>query len=533
MGTATGLDLFNERTEHFIHIPIRSPYGDWGGVVDIVLDDNGDLWVSTSSTLVKLTFATPFTDHTLPPFTTTWFGHGYATVGRTRDGTLWGNANEHTFRITPRHGVADLVDTIGHIDYVLGADQLGALTVVEDTIRQALYGIYQNSIVQVDRRTGAMTYLFRHNGMHGWLHAVNPVVDPKGLLWFCTFEGLYRFDPVKRQLTFMRAADPEIRALMAALKWTSFDRHGTLWVGTSGYGLIKYDPRSERFNNWPTTSVRALAPTKDGQVLASFYHDCITVLDPVARQRTLHIANAIGKWPELRGKIATEFADMIVQDHDQQLWSFFPAGNLICFDPITDRMSLVRPEIRPGVRDGGFHYPLYIGTDSALWCGGDSALWRVDTRTKACTPYPWPVPAVNNPYPFVTALHQGTDGVVWVGTVNGLLRVDPRTGVWRTFMHDPGDSTTLSAPTLFSICPDPADPLNVLWIGTNGGGADRFDTRSGKFTRLTTREGLPNDVVYGVLSDDLGCLWMSTNKGIARFDPRTRSLRNFNAGDGL
>jgi streptogramin lyase len=180
VGTSTGLDLFNERTERFIHVPIRSPYGDWGGVVHIVLDDNGDLWVSTTSTLVKLTFATPFTDCTLPAFTTTWFGHGYATVGRTRDGTLWGNTNELTFRITPRHGAPDLVDTIGRIDYTLGSEQLGGLTVVEDTLRQVLYGIYQNSIVQLDQRTGAMTDLFQHNGYYGWLHAVNPVVDPKG-----------------------------------------------------------------------------------------------------------------------------------------------------------------------------------------------------------------------------------------------------------------------------------------------------------------------------------------------------------------
>ncbi|MBL8011338.1 MAG: response regulator [Flavobacteriales bacterium] len=533
VGTATGLDLFNERTERFIHVPIRSPWGDWGGVVHIVLDDNGDLWVSTTSTLVKLTFATPFTDHTLPAFTTTWFGRGYATVSRTRDGSLWGNINEHTFRIRPRHGAPDVVDTIGRIAYSDASVQFGALTVVEDTVREALYGIYQNSIVQVDPRTGTITYLLKDQEKLGWLQALNPVIDRKGLLWFCTFQGLYRFDPRKRQLTFVRAADPDMRGLMVSLKWTSFDRNGTLWVGTSGYGLIKYDPRNERFNNWQTPSVRALAPTNDGQVLVSFYDTYLTVLDPVERRRTVHIPNAVRKWPEMWGKLATEFADMTVQDRYGLYWSFFSYGTLTCYDPATDRMDLLRPEITPGVRDGGFHFPLHIGTDSALWCGGDKALWRVDTRTKACTPFRWPVPAVNNPYPFVTALHQGTDGVVWVGTVKGLLRVDPATTDWRTYMHVPGDSTTLSAPTIFSICPDPADPLNVLWVGTNGGGVNRFDARTGTFTRFTTHEGLPNDVVYGVLSDDQGCLWMSTNKGIARLDPRTSTFRNFNAGDGL
>ena len=83
VGTATGLDLFNERTERFVHVPIQGPNGDWGSVVHIVLDENGDLWVSTTSSLVKLTFATPFTGFDLPAFTTTWYGQGYASVCRT------------------------------------------------------------------------------------------------------------------------------------------------------------------------------------------------------------------------------------------------------------------------------------------------------------------------------------------------------------------------------------------------------------------------------------------------------------------
>jgi class 3 adenylate cyclase/ligand-binding sensor domain-containing protein/CheY-like chemotaxis protein len=533
VGTATGLDLFNERTERFVHVPIQGPNGDWGSVVHIVLDDNGDLWVSTTSALVKLTFATPFTDFDLPAFTATWYGQGYASVCRTRDGQLWGNFNEHTFRIRPRHGALDEVDTIGRIDYSPDKIQFGALTVVEDTLRDAVYGIYQNGIVQVDRRTGAIDYLLQDKNELNWLQALNPVVDRNGLLWFSTFRGLYRFDPQQRRLALIRAIDPDLRETMSSLKWASFDRSGTLWVGSSGYGLVKYDPRNERFNNWPGPSVRALAIAQDDHVLASYYDTYLTKLDPVHRRTSLQIRGAFDRWPELKDQMGTDVADMTVQDHDGRYWSFFAYGTLLCHDPRTGRYELLRPEITPGVRDGGFHFPLYIGKDSALWCGGDKALWRVNTRTRACTPHPWPVPAVNNPYPFVTALHQGADGVVWVGTVKGLLRVDPVTQQWTSYAHDPGDSTSLSAPTVFTICPDPADGLNVLWVGTNGGGLNRLDTRTGKFKRLTARTGLPNDVVYGVLSDDLGNLWMSTNKGIARLDPRTGAIRSFNAGDGL
>ncbi len=39
--------------------------------------------------------------------------------------------------------------------------------------------------------------------------------------------------------------------------------------------------------------------------------------------------------------------------------------------------------------------------------------------------------------------------------------------------------------------------------------------------------------MYGVLADKLGALWMSTNKGITRYDRRSKGMRSFAAGDGL
>ncbi|HNE79769.1 MAG TPA: adenylate/guanylate cyclase domain-containing protein [Flavobacteriales bacterium] len=533
VGTATGLDLFDDRTERFVHVPIEGSNGDWGSVVHIVLDDNGDLWVSTTSTLVKLTFAEPFTSHVLPSFTTTWFGDGYATISHTRDGTLWGNVNEVTFRITPHHGVPDGIDTIGTIDFSNAREQFGALTVVEDTVRDKLYGIYENGIVEVDRASGRLEYLIQDSNTLNWLQALNPVIDRKGMMWLATFRGLYRFDPVRRQLTSIGTSDPDLGPLISTLKWSMFDRTGTLWLGTAGYGVLKYDPRIERFNNQASGSVRALAMTNDGQVLISHYNSYLTVFDPGPGRYSTRIKRVDQRWPAIGAELPTQYAEMTVQDRDGVYWSYLTYGILGRYDPKAGTFELVRPAREPGEPEDGFLFPLHIGTDSALWCGGNQGLWRIDTRRKACVVHPWPTAAVNNPYPFTTAIHQGSDGVVWVGTVKGLLRFDPHADTWRIRAHDPDDPTTLSAQTVFAVCPDPADPLNVFWVGTNGGGLDRFDARTGKFSRFTTHEGLPNDVVYGVLSDDAGCLWMSTNKGIARLDPRTGVFRNFNAGDGL
>jgi class 3 adenylate cyclase/ligand-binding sensor domain-containing protein len=533
VGTATGLDLFDERTERFIHVPVRHPKGDWGSVVHIVMDDNDDLWVSTTWILVKLTFNESFDDYRIPSFTTTWYGNGYATIGRTRDGRLWGNFDENTFCIEPKHLEPDIVDTIGVFDDYKVQDQFGALTVVEDTIRNKILGIYKNGIVEINPVTREITYLIQDTSDRNWLQALNPIIDRKGIMWLSTFRGLYRFDPNLRQMTYIRPSDPDMKTLMSSLKYTFIDATGTLWLGTSGYGLLKYDSHKERFNNVQSSSVRALSVTKDNNLLISCYDNFITQYDPSQQRKILHIAEVSQKWPAIGSTLLTQYADMTVQDRDGVFWSFINYGTLSHYNAQTGEFGLLRPEISPGEIDGGFHFPLHIGIDGSLWCGGDKALWRIDTRSKQCTPYPWTVPVVNNPYPFVTALHQGKDGILWIGTVKGLLRFDPATNKWNNYEHDRNDSTSLSTPTVFSICPDPSNPTGILWIGTNGGGLNKFNTQTGRFQRYMTKDGLPNDVVYGVLHDDMGYIWMSTNKGLSQFDPKTGHFRNFNAGDGL
>ncbi|RYF89276.1 MAG: response regulator, partial [Chitinophagaceae bacterium] len=83
---------------------------------------------------------------------------------------------------------------------------------------------------------------------------------------------------------------------------------------------------------------------------------------------------------------------------------------------------------------------------------------------------------------------------------------------------------------------DPADK-NYLWIATKGGGINRLDKTTGKFVHYTTKDGLPHDVVYGLLADKAGNLWGSTNKGLfcmlAGKKEDAPAFRLFNINDGL
>ena len=56
---------------------------------------------------------------------------------------------------------------------------------------------------------------------------------------------------------------------------------------------------------------------------------------------------------------------------------------------------------------------------------------------------------------------------------------------------------------------------------------------SERFLHFTVKDGLPNDTINGILSDDRGILWLSTNIGVSRFDTVRKVFRNYDVDDGL
>jgi ligand-binding sensor domain-containing protein len=122
-------------------------------------------------------------------------------------------------------------------------------------------------------------------------------------------------------------------------------------------------------------------------------------------------------------------------------------------------------------------------------------------------------------------------GIFWLGTYGGgLNRFDPDRGCFSHYLYHPDNTNSISHNTILCIHKD----LNgILWIGTMGGGLNKFNPRTKSFTHYGVRDGLPNNCIYGILEDDEGRLWMSTNYGLSRFDPRTRIFKNFNSNDGL
>jgi signal transduction histidine kinase/ligand-binding sensor domain-containing protein len=131
-------------------------------------------------------------------------------------------------------------------------------------------------------------------------------------------------------------------------------------------------------------------------------------------------------------------------------------------------------------------------------------------------------------------IYEDSDSILWMGTFNGgLNRFDPRTGRFRHFVHDPSDPASLSNNRVKCILEPEIYGEDILWIGTNNGGLNKFDKRAETFTAYTMREGMPSNAVHGILEDRVGNLWLSTNRGLVQFDPVTEEINIYTTEDGL
>jgi ligand-binding sensor domain-containing protein len=125
------------------------------------------------------------------------------------------------------------------------------------------------------------------------------------------------------------------------------------------------------------------------------------------------------------------------------------------------------------------------------------------------------------PQDSVLAILQSRDGYMWFGTRAGLARFD---GVRFTVFDDRARDQLRDNEVWALLEAD-----DSLWLGTYGGGLTRL--RQGRFSFLTTTDGLVNDFVRALARDAAGALWIGTDSGLSRFE--NERFTSFKAKDGL
>ena len=131
-----------------------------------------------------------------------------------------------------------------------------------------------------------------------------------------------------------------------------------------------------------------------------------------------------------------------------------------------------------------------------------------------------------------------SNGNLWVATTFGLNlleRADIEADNYRfkIFLKNPSDDKSLIYNDVIHIF---EDSKNRLWFGTFGSGVDMFERPEGNnisFRHYVSDAGPGYGIIYGILEDRFGKIWLSTENGLICLDPENSETEIFNNYNGL
>ncbi len=127
-----------------------------------------------------------------------------------------------------------------------------------------------------------------------------------------------------------------------------------------------------------------------------------------------------------------------------------------------------------------------------------------------------------------------TDSDLWVGTdVGGLNRIDLQNNTISTYRADANSENSLSSDAIFGLA---MDQKGMLWLATNAG-LNKLDPKTGTITRYGETDGLPTNLLESVVINKNNELWVSTQNGLSQMVTNEAlgkiTFINYNSEDGL
>ncbi|WP_020597804.1 response regulator [Spirosoma panaciterrae] len=543
----SGLNLYDGRTQRFYHIDMSGPASADAGNYEISLlteDPDGNIWVGTSrNKLIKITLegslktgfpwqanATSEVKITQLSFPLYGVNRGSAPtrIGFHRDGQAMVSMAKELYALNWRQPQQTGFSRI---------NRLGALATLfqatpDSQKPEIWFGFSDDTLVgwnQTQRKAIRLPPTENFNVYLNRLDSHTLAVATPNFLWIMSPAQFYAQDSLSARNAFARLP-PNIFAVTKIL----VDKTGNIWVGTAGYGLRKFNPHIKPFQSYlSNTSLSYLFQDRQGQIYVRNQFDYGRLDRASNRWRPFLNKGNLGPNGRLR---------YLMQDRQGFFWGALVdnQGNssthqLIKFSEQWQRLDTYT--LPTGTAFGDYGNQIREDKAGHLWVGATNGkLLKFDPATRLFAVFSYQKWLGKQAAEVETySLYFDTLGTGWIGTQNGLIRVDhpQTTPAFSIYKNDRATPGSLSNDFVSSSIDDPIAPLRYLWISTKGGGLDQLDKQTGQFRHFTETQGLPNKVVYGILTDAFNNLWMSTNRGLAQFNPQTLKFRKYTKADGL
>ena len=497
-----GLVRYDAARDAFVRAsgPVALDHGAIGDIVDA--SDRG-LWVASSLGLAHIDPATfkVRLDRTGP------LSRGLEHVAVSPTGVLWASRGGELLRRAPDGGWSVIAASARG-----GGSPIIGLAVDES---RRVWVVERDGVIAVLDDAGEPVRKLQAPGDASLALGAAPVLH-NGRIWIGGTEGLYAIDTATFAVRTVRHDAMRSSSLpQDNVTAIHIDASGLLWSGSdAAMSFADLDPRqafglssafaSRSSDAHSTPSVLREAP--DGALWLGQLNAPLQKLDPRTGQATA--VQARGAIPEPRSVVTLAFTPdgRLLAGARNGLFELGPDG-------VVKRRLTVTPMRR-----------LLVDGDD-LYVGDTEGLRRTDVAGVGPITLLPSVP--NGPGQSVNALARTAPGRIWVGGFHGLYRFDARTqGAVRVAG---GGLDTQYLTTLHT------DGEGRLWVGTIGGLflISDPDSPHAHIRRFGLTEGLPNPNIDGILEAQDGGIWVSTDKGIARIDPKTFAMRRLSEAEGV
>ena len=595
-GTEDGLNRYDGLSfKQFRHDPMDSTSLNSNSIFSTLLDSQGNLWIGTFvSGLNRYDDETEtFVRYSCQPIDSLALGRGsIRALHEDHQGFIWmGTSGGGLFRLDPRDdSAANVVDLVSNDEelahrevyalfedhdnnlWISTLDGLNVLDLKTYELRTYIHdkddphSLYDNSVNSVYESFDGTNYKLwvgtnwggfdlYDPSIDGFIHygfqsptnpdypetSINRIIQvSEDQLWLGTdSKGIFIMDLEGKLLDIIGKKVYDRVALQDDGISSFYDDGDILWIGTAGAGLAKYNRHRKQFYN---ISYDPLNPDgiHDNRILRILEdgHGNLWIATWSAGLTYYNRQEGTFKRyqhdPDDPGSLSDNgIQDMIVDRHSN-LWVVTASTKLDLLRDGEENFQHIPADLDNPIGLQS-EYILSLLEDSAgyIWLGSwEEGLFRLDPETMEFQSFRSPgindITLGNISY---YAMYEDSKGMLWLGAENqGLIQFDRQNIRLQQYKNIPGDPTSLPNNDVMCFL---EDRRGNMWVGTYGGGLSKFDTQAGTFESISTRDGLPSNSIYGVFEDSQGALWMSTNNGLAKYDPQHNTIKSYGPADGI
>jgi signal transduction histidine kinase/ligand-binding sensor domain-containing protein/DNA-binding NarL/FixJ family response regulator len=522
IGTNNGLNLFNKKEDNFLRIDIQSVKGGRNYISSIIQDANNTIWVGTFGGVKRLNKEKKILeDISNDPNSLFRKSRVLSLFYDAQYGVLVGTAKGLQC-FDPKNGIKKSLPKI----MTDNASFLKAKVwkIIKEKDGDLWFATETNGVFQYSKTKNSLTN-YLHDFQKGnslssnWVNDIVSVDD--NTIWLATKNGLCVFKKDKNEflrynhnpLTSYSLSDDDVKCFLK-------DRHGDIWIGTTGGGVNFFQKANANFINIRETIkpnfglnngfVNAVAKGSDGTLWVGTNGGGLNYLDLKNNRSSYYLIDRydIEKSANMITSLVNQNGENLFCGTFNGLFKFNKRSKAFSNIPISQKDSKngERP-ITSLVMDNG---DLWVGTNGSglkrVLKDGTVESYMADGTSNAIS---------DN---FITDIANRSNGL-WIATQNGLNYFDKQSKkvikVYKTGAKNgfPNNSLTV----LFT------DSKKRLWIGAESGGFSLFDEKNQRFVVINKSMGFSDETIKSISEDSKGNLWVSANNLLYKIKTKKNS----------